>query len=102
MFILPSRYDGWGAVINEAISVGLPVISSSETGASYSLVKNNGFVFKAGDINALSDAMKKYINNKELIIEHSKNSKELSKICTPKENVERFINALNNWTNNDI
>ena len=102
VFILPSRYDGWGAVINEAISVGLPVISSSETGASYSLVKNNGFVFKAGDINALSDAMKKYINNKELIIEHSKNSKELSKICTPKANVERFINALNNWTNNDI
>jgi glycosyltransferase involved in cell wall biosynthesis len=32
--IVPSRYDGWGAVVNEALSVGTPVLCSSSVGAS--------------------------------------------------------------------
>jgi glycosyltransferase involved in cell wall biosynthesis len=32
--VLPSRFDGWGAVVNEAIASGLRVICSSKCGAS--------------------------------------------------------------------
>jgi glycosyltransferase involved in cell wall biosynthesis len=97
VFVFPSKFDGWGAVLNEAVSYGLPIISTNETSSSFTLVKDNGFIINAGDISELSNAMKEYINNKELIIEHSNNSKKLSHICTPKANVERFINALNKW-----
>ena len=33
LLILPSHYDGWGAVINEALSVGTRVICSKNCGA---------------------------------------------------------------------
>ena len=32
LLVLPSRFDGWGAVINEALSVGTPVICSDNCG----------------------------------------------------------------------
>ncbi len=41
LLILPSRYDGWGAVVNEALDVGTPVLVSSNCGSS-TLVKYNG------------------------------------------------------------
>lgn len=38
--LLPSRFDGWGAVVNEALSVGTPVLVSEYCGAS-SVIKGN-------------------------------------------------------------
>lgn len=32
--VLPSRYDGWGVAVNEALLVGVPVICSRQVGAS--------------------------------------------------------------------
>lgn len=34
LFVLPSRYDGWGAVINESLAAGTPVLVSSKCGSS--------------------------------------------------------------------
>jgi glycosyltransferase involved in cell wall biosynthesis len=58
--VLPSRYEVWGLVINEAMAFGLPVVVSSAVGAVDDLVKDgcNGRVFAAGDAVALSDAMR--------------------------------------------
>ncbi len=48
--VLPSRWDGWGLVVNEALSVGVPVFVSDHCGAA-GVVRNgeNGFVFPADD-----------------------------------------------------
>ena len=56
LFVLPSTNEPWGLVINEAMCGGLPIIASKEIGAVADLVKHgqNGFVFDAGDIEALS------------------------------------------------
>lgn len=40
--VLPSRHDGWGAVISEALMVGTPVICSDACGAA-GVVKASGF-----------------------------------------------------------
>ena len=42
VFVLPTREDIWGLVINEALSYGLPVISSDMCGAALELVKDRG------------------------------------------------------------
>lgn len=48
LFVLPSRWDGWGMVVNEALSVGVPVIVSNACGVA-DLIRNglNGFVFES-------------------------------------------------------
>ena len=33
VLVLPSRYDGWGVVVNEALMAGVPVICSNRVGA---------------------------------------------------------------------
>ncbi|TKD65537.1 glycosyltransferase family 4 protein [Flavobacterium sp. ASW18X] len=43
-FILPSRHDGWGAVINEALAEGIKVIVSSKCGSSTLVNDGNGHV----------------------------------------------------------
>lgn len=47
--ILPSLFDGWGAVLSESISEGTPVLASSACGASQIVVTaSQGFVFDPG------------------------------------------------------
>jgi glycosyltransferase involved in cell wall biosynthesis len=57
--VLPSRSENWGVVIHEAAAAGRPIICSTACGASVSLVLDgfNGFVFDAGDVEALASAL---------------------------------------------
>ena len=41
LFVLPSKYDAWGLVINEAMSFSKPVITSKNVVSSYDLIKQN-------------------------------------------------------------
>lgn len=54
ILVLPSRYDGWGVVVNEALCAGVPVICSDMVGAG-TVVKcfGAGAIFKSGDVRAL-------------------------------------------------
>jgi glycosyltransferase involved in cell wall biosynthesis len=45
LLILPSIYDGWGAVVNEALMCGVPVIASENCGSSILLNDIRGRVF---------------------------------------------------------
>ena len=60
VLILPSLYDGWGAVVNEALHSGCFVICSDACGACKLLFNNQklGLVFKAGNDMSLTDCMK--------------------------------------------
>lgn len=53
--VLPSRYDGWGAVVSEALMVGTPAICSDACGAAgVAQASGAGGVFRAGDAQALA------------------------------------------------
>lgn len=58
LLILPSNYDGWGVVVNEALCAGVPVLCSDQVGARV-LVETFGAgqVFPRGDIQALTDQL---------------------------------------------
>jgi glycosyltransferase involved in cell wall biosynthesis len=62
--ILPSRYDGWGAVVNEALTVGTPCIVSSNCG-SCDLIQSElqGRVFRSGSISKLGQILNNIIKN---------------------------------------
>lgn len=59
VFCLPSRHDGWGVVVNEALGAGLPIVISDAVGAGGDLVEEgrNGFITPAGDSAALAAAL---------------------------------------------
>ena len=38
---VPSRYDGWGVVVSEALAAGVPVLASEATGAAIDLIRDN-------------------------------------------------------------
>lgn len=61
VLVLPSKFDGWGAVVNEALMVGTPVICSERCGAS-DLIENgrNGYVFEAGNARALLERLSSF------------------------------------------
>ena len=51
---LPSRYDGWGVVVNEALMAGVPVICSNRVGAGAVVEKwRCGAIFASEDVSDL-------------------------------------------------
>ena len=56
VFVLPSRHEPWGLIVNEAMAAGCPVVVSSAVGAAVDLVSDGaeGFVFPPGDLDALT------------------------------------------------
>lgn len=53
--VLPSRHDGWGAVVSEALMAGTPSICSDGCGAAEAVIASGvGGVFPNGDVADLS------------------------------------------------
>jgi glycosyltransferase involved in cell wall biosynthesis len=96
VFVLPSRYDGWGVVVNQALGAGLPILASDQVGAAHDLVRTgeNGFTFPAGDANALAAAMLHYVANPALANTHGEASRRMSADWTPARGAERWARAL--------
>jgi glycosyltransferase involved in cell wall biosynthesis len=62
LLLLPSRKDGWGAVVNEAIMSGVPVVCSDNCGAADLLREPwRGSIFKAGSVESLHCILRKWI-----------------------------------------
>lgn len=60
ILVLPSQYDAFGVVVNEAICCGCPVAVSDQVGARGDLVLpvDPGFVFPVGDAHALATLLR--------------------------------------------
>jgi glycosyltransferase involved in cell wall biosynthesis len=68
--VLPSRYDGWGAVVSEAIMVGTPVVCSDRCGsAGVVRASGNGGVFRSGDLDALVCELRRAMSQGRLSVE---------------------------------
>jgi len=103
VFILPTRFDGWGVVLNEASSLSKPIISTDQCGAAFHLIKNkvNGFRIKAGNVKQLQKSMQYYVDNPQQIIKHGNESYNMFKDYTPEKNAKRLSTAINYWNMND-
>jgi glycosyltransferase involved in cell wall biosynthesis len=107
VFILPSRffntsYEAWGLVINEAMSLGLPIITTNAVGSSFDLVHDgiNGFVIEENSTDALYKAMKKILTRD--LEEMSINSRKIFEIKNDYFRMASgFIEAIK-YVSNDV
>jgi glycosyltransferase involved in cell wall biosynthesis len=92
IFILPSRYDGWGVVVNQALAAGLPLICSDAVGAAHDLIDpdKNGLLFPPGDIPALTNAMEKFAAIPDLAKEYGAASRLKTPNWTPARGAEKW------------
>jgi len=67
VFVLPSVEDGFGLVLSEALSFGLPVIATTNTGAD-DLFKDavEGFIVPIRDPGAIHQKLQMLVENKTL------------------------------------
>jgi glycosyltransferase involved in cell wall biosynthesis len=79
IFVLPSREETWGMVINEAMACGLPVVASDRVGSGYDLVENGktGLIFKSGNTKDLYRKL-------DLLIEHPVKRRKMSERSSEK------------------
>ncbi len=99
VFVLPSRHEGWGVVVNQAIGAGLPVLCSEAVGAG-ELVRSreNGLLFKADDADALYDAMHEMVRLRAEIPRYGAASRALADDWTPQAGAEKWVRCLEAWT----
>lgn len=85
VFVLPSRSEPWGIVLNEAAAAGLPLIATEEVGAAHELIEEgvNGFRVPAGDAGALAAAMRRLAEDAGFRTSAGARSLELSLRLTP-------------------
>lgn len=58
--VLPSDFDGWGAVVSEALMNGVPAICSDACGAAEAVIASGvGGVFPRGDVDTLTALLRK-------------------------------------------
>ena len=96
LFILPSRYDGWGVVVNQAIGAGLPVIVTRSVGSSHDLVTHgdNGLVIETGSAEAICEALCHYIDDPQRIRKAGQSSRQRSLEITPEVGAARWVSII--------
>src|ERR1022692_28281 len=95
LFVLPSEYDAFGVVVNEAMLCGCAVAVSDRVGAGPDLVRpENGFVFPCGDVDALVQVLRSATGNKELLHRMGEASERRIETWSLRENIQGLIEAL--------
>lgn len=97
VFVLPTREDIWGLVINEAMAYGLPVVTTDNCVAGLELIQNskNGFIVPCEDALALTRACNNLLHSN--LEEMGLNSLQIIRNYTIEKMVKKHVEALNYW-----
>lgn len=95
-FILLTKGDVWGLVINEAMSFALPIITTLQCNAGTELVRNgeNGYLVNAGDVDATERAINSVFASPKQILKMSKKSLENIQIYSIENMAETHANLF--------
>ena len=98
IFVLPSRYEPWGLVVNEAMCFGLPVIVSDQVGAGGDIVRSgvNGFICPTGDVSALAAFLGKLLSDSDLRMRMGTESRKIIQQWNYQEDVKGVLACLKN------
>jgi len=100
IFVFPSRWDGWGMVVPEALAAGLPVVATDQVIAAHEFIQDgiNGFVIPVNDPGALAEKMAYFIRYPGNIYQMALAGRERIKEFRPEVGAEKLMKFLTDLT----
>jgi glycosyltransferase involved in cell wall biosynthesis len=96
LLVLPSSYDAFGVVVNEAMLCGCPVAASDKVGAGRDLIAPIApdFIYSCGDVDALAVVLRRAHDDRTRLVRIAAAGKQRMASWSPLENIESHIEAL--------
>lgn len=96
LMVLPSVYDAFGVVVNEAMLCGCPVVASDHVGAARDLIAHGrtGFVYPCGQIDALADVLQQALASRAQLSELGRTARARMESWSPRQNIEGTLEAV--------
>jgi glycosyltransferase involved in cell wall biosynthesis len=96
VMVLPSEYDAFGVVVNEAILCGCPVIASNSVGAGRDLIApiDPSFIFPCGDVDTLSTLLRRILSDRSYLAKFQIAAGERMKTWSPQEYIAATVEAV--------
>ena len=93
ILVLPSRFDGWGAVVNEAMEFGMAIIASDRVGATRPLVAEgiNGLLFHNESAVDLAGCLHRLFEDRDLLARMRRSSRDRIDMFRPAEAAKRLV-----------
>lgn len=97
IFVLPTREDVWGLVVNEAMAFGLPIITTDKCNAGLELIEDdiNGYIVKTDDPIELRERLRYLLENPEVCYRMSEHNLNKIKEYTLENIAKEHIKAIN-------
>jgi glycosyltransferase involved in cell wall biosynthesis len=102
IFVLSSRYEGFGLVIIEAMACGLPVVSFDCPFGPSEIIKENedGFLIEDGNIKEFASKISLLIESQELRTIMGKTARENVKVYETSYIADKFYNLMKRFIKN--
>jgi glycosyltransferase involved in cell wall biosynthesis len=96
LFVLPSLYEPFGLVVNEAMLCGCAVAVSDRVGAKYDLLREgeNGYIFPAGNVEALAAVFSDALSDLPKCARMGEAARKRMETWSPIEYVNAFSEAM--------
>jgi len=96
VFVLPSRHEPWGLIVNEVMNAARAVILSDDCGCQPDLITDGveGCVFPVGDVDALASALRKVLATPETAFQMGQRGLERIQKWSFEEDIQSLRQAL--------
>lgn len=95
MFVMTSNYEGMPNALIEAMSIGLPCISTKVAGA-VDLIEDgiNGFLVETGDVESCKEAMIRFAQNEKMAEDIARNATKITEDLDIERIVAQWVEML--------
>lgn len=96
VLVLPSEYDAFGVVVNEAILCGCPVIASNSVGAGRDLIApvDPSFIYPCGNVDALNGLLRRVLSDRSHLARFQTVAAERMKTWSPQEYIAAIVETV--------
>jgi glycosyltransferase involved in cell wall biosynthesis len=96
LMVLPSEYEPFAVVVNEASCCGCPVAASDRVGAATDLIApvNPDFIFPYGDIPALTELLRRALSHPTELARRGQDSLRRMQSWSARENISGVLEAV--------